>query len=538
MSHFHFTLQGRLGKGSILLGLPMGFCLWYTLKIADMDRNGFLTIPGHPIFESSDICFVILCAGISILVIQTLALFLLNHESDGIPGTGRNWGFCAGLMFLYQLLFLLAFYPAPGMNDTFNMAKYSAEAIIQFPWFPSLLYGIGNQWSERLWGSGEPSFFLISVLQLVIYSLTLTKICFWIREHIDKRSGMLLYLYFLLCPIVGNYAIAAVRDGIFSLSILLWMWLIFIALERGQWGKKEYMLFIAASMGLMLLRSNGTAVSLCMTVLVCCFVRKWKKIMLTGLVCAAIAIIPGRIILGNMGLEPLFQEGVGVPLQQAGRVIATEGQMSQESRDFMNKLLPYDEWKKEYRPYTVDFVKGSPEFNRYRMNTSKQEFIENWISMGIQNPRTYIEGWFLETYTLWAVFPRGYSPQSRFGWAMTDENVNGMQSDDNDKLAVGDFPMPEPVKYFLAKFQYEGSVFFGSGFCLWATIILCFSFFVAHRERIIWTAAPLFINTATLLVSTPACFAFRYSFAYVLGIPFLLVLLLRGKRLIAQQVKN
>jgi hypothetical protein len=61
------------------------------------------------------------------------------------------------------------------------------------------------------------------------------------------------------------------------------------------------------------------------------------------------------------------------------------------------------------------------------------------------------------------------------------------------------------------------------------TLFLCLLFYCGGRKRLILAALPLLANTLTLLVSTPASAVFRYSFAYVLGLPLLALVFLYEK---------
>lgn len=230
------------------------------------------------------------------------------------------------------------------------------------------------------------------------------------------------------------------------------------------------------------------------------------------------------MILSCHHWEPFFQESMAIPLQQMGRVLVMGGERSDETALLMNHLLPEEKWKKDYSPATVDFVKWDDDFRRNDLNREKAAFLKAWIDTGLKNPRIYVEGWMTETYALWNLDPLEHGVQSRFGWALSDENTKNMKPSDNDMLALGDFPIPFGLKAFLGNYTYSGSRFLGSGLCLWITLFFCLLFYLSGRRRFILAALPLLANTATLLLSTPASAVFRYSFAYVLGLPLLLIL--------------
>lgn len=122
-------------------------------------------------------------------------------------------------MAFWQLPFLLALYPAPGMNDTLFMMENPLYGGVQFPWLYSLVYGYGALLGKHLLGSREPVIFLLSLCQLFLYAYGLTRIVFHVKERQGEVPALLLYFYFTFLPMVGNYGIAAVRDGLFSLAL-------------------------------------------------------------------------------------------------------------------------------------------------------------------------------------------------------------------------------------------------------------------------------------------------------------------------------
>lgn len=223
----YLTIHGRLGRASLFGGIPLGIAIWYTIKIFRMDDQELLRSALDPVLALSDIPFLVLFAFIGFALMQSLVQLLLCVRILPHKNLGRKWfPVLAGTMFLYDLIFLLAFYPAPGMNDTVFMMDNPKYAGVQFPWLYSLIYGYEAEAARKLFGTREVSIFILSCLQLAVISAVLTRFSFWVKEHVDENAGYILYLYFLLFPMSGNYAIAAVRDGLFSAALLVWMWLL------------------------------------------------------------------------------------------------------------------------------------------------------------------------------------------------------------------------------------------------------------------------------------------------------------------------
>lgn len=516
------TAEKRAWRSAAVLALPFCGAAYYTWKMDALDRSGLLA-SGSP-FSLEDL-WIIAALTAAALPLFGKALFYGASQSFR-PGRGRLPPLWAGTVFLFLLWLpvLLVFYPAAGMNDTVYMMENPLKGSIQFPWGPTLFWGAGARLAERLTGSREPFIFAAVLWQMLLMA---TGLSWGAREAArlagHPRAAWVLLLYFAFFPMCGNYAAAAVRDPLYSLALLGWT----VILSRAALSGKGSSLFLTASClaALMLLRSNGIYVSLVLAgALMILVKREAKKTALLFLVCAAAAVLPGKAILHSIGEEPLFQETAAVPLQQAGRVLVTGGAMDEEMKELLTSYLPEERWKKGYSPYTVDFIKWDPAFRHDRMTETKTAFLAGWIRTGLSNPGTYLAGWMTETYALWNLDPLEHQVQSRFGWALTDENTAHMEPADNDRLAAGPLPLPSWIKSALVWYSFEGSRFLGAGLSLWITFFIGAFFYVRGEKRLILCCLPLWANGATLLVSTPASAVFRYSFAFVLILPVLVLL--------------
>lgn len=515
----------RVSLPCAVFSIPLSLASWYTWKI---DRMGeALLHPEYPLLSVEDLKVLFLIFLLLFAILPPVVRLFLSLSFERQEGTGSHLFLPAFLfMALWQVPSLLALYPAPGMNDTLFMMENPLYAGVQFPWFYSLIYGYGAAFGKAVLGTRELVIFALSLVQLLVYSYGLTAMVFFVRKRYGRNPGIFLYAWFTFFPMVGNYGIAAVRDGLFSLSLL---WCMVLFSDGPIENRKKMLMTAGALLGLMMFRSNGIFISAILVMALCLVTGKWKKPAALFLLCAVAAILPGRVILSTHGWQPLFQESMAIPLQQMGRVLVLDGERSEKTKELMAGLLPEEKWKKGYSPATVDFVKWDDHFRRNELNGERVPFLKAWLDTGLKNPRLYVEGWMTETYALWNLDPLEHDVQSRFGWALSDENTKNMKPSDNDMLALGDFPMPFRLKSFLGNYSYSGSRFLGAGISLWMTLFLCLLFYCGGRKRLILAALPLWANTLTLLVSTPASAVFRYSFAYVLGLPLLVLVFLYEK---------
>ena len=514
--------QVRRGRrAAAVLSLPLGAAGYYTWRIDAMDKAGTLSQPGAALLAPSDWLWILLLGaaayGTTVFLLPRLAR--LRLPECAIPSFPVRAG--GAILFLCWLPVLLAFYPAAGMNDTVYMMENPLRGSIQFPWAPTLFWGYGAEWAVRVFQSREPFIFAAVLLQMALMAWGLAWTAGKTGELAEcPLAGWMIAAYFAFFPMIGNYAAAAVRDPLYSLALLGWMMILWAAAETGRTDSGRV---VAASLGLMLLRSNGLAVSLLLFAALARLGRRRIRTGLILLICAVITVLPGKWILSHIGEEPLFQEAAAVPLQQTGRVLIMGGAMDEEMRQLLLSYLPEEQWWTSYSPYTVDFIKWNAAFQHDRMTRTKEAFLAGWARTGLANPRLYAEGWLTETYALWNLDPMEHQVQSRFGWALTDSQTAHMQPADNDRLSAGRLPLP--LKGTIAAASFEGSRFLGAGLCLWLTLIGAAVLYTQGRTRLIAVFLPLWANTATLLLSSPASAVFRYSFGYAIALPVIAALL-------------
>lgn len=520
------------GKTAFVFSLPLAAASYYTWKIDNLYNAHLLDAPGSSLFALHDLFYI----AVLYIAFSLMMPYIFWAISDiRIPvKKGQPWlSFYEKtvLCILLWLPFLLAFFPAPGMNDTVYMIENPYGAVVQFPYAASLVYGLGCRLSITLTESREWWIFILSVMEMVITALCGSFLSFWAgKKSHNPMVDNILFLYIALFPMIGNYAIAAVRDTLYTLTLLLWMVFLY-ELRTRPFGRKDYAVFLSVLLaGLMLMRSNGLPAALPLALAAGYLSRHWKETAAVFCAIAMAAILPAHAILQHEGDEILFQESAAIPLSQMSRVLAVEGRLDEPAKEVMSDLMPLSDWKEGYSPFTVDFIKWNDHFRHNEMNARKWDFLNAWIITGKENPRIYMEAWMMETYSLWNLDPLEYNVQSRFGWALSDENTEHMEPKNNDMMAAGDFPMPAKLKAALANYQFELSRFLGPGFSLWLILMAGCIMIVSQEKEKLWVILPVAVNWMTLMISTPASGVFRYSFIMVLGLPMVWILALsKGK---------
>lgn len=124
---------------------------------------------------------------------------------------------------------------------------------------------------------------------------------------------------------------------------------------------------------------------------------------LAGLIACVVVlclVVTGPIYRA-LGVAPSPKvESVGILLNQMARVAALDGDMSESDKEYLNSIVPLDEYKTLYSPTCTDSLKWSASFNNAAL---ENDFFEHWLSLLVQNPRAYFEAWELQTFGFWAV---------------------------------------------------------------------------------------------------------------------------------------
>lgn len=516
---------------SAALTLVLGPAIFYTIKINSLDSRHLLKSPEISILSMQDLPQIAAIITISFLLLRFFVypvcncLQLPQKKLKLILPDIRG---LAILFFLCWFPFLLAFYPGTGMNDTVNIIKVGTSITNQFPWPYVYFIHEGSKVSIFLFGTAEPWLFICSLLQMGLMASGLSFGIHWI----NKLSGnsylsLLLSAFFAFTPIMSNYVIAILRDPLYSLALLLMG--IFLTNHAGHktWGKSETKTFFWLCIGLMFFRNNGLYILFIITALLMRGKNNEnpKKIMLAFLAATLIMYIPPKVISTIHHIPPLTQEKLAIPIQQIGRTAALNGKITDSQQQSLEQIYPLSDWGKSYNPKSVDFIKWNHDFNRTELALREKDFMAVWFHIGINNPDLYTEAWMLNTYWNWNVnlIMPDFSSQSRFGYAMTDKNRKHV-NEGNNQVSGGNLPIPKSIKDALISWSYGYSNFLGAGFCLWMTLILSGALIIKGKSQYLWVVVPTLLNTGTLLLATPFCGAFRYSFAYVLLLPFLLFL--------------
>lgn len=419
----------------------------------------------------------------------------------------------AVLLLLCWSPYLLSYYPGSVLADSLVSIRQSLSEHITSNHYPvvySLLVGVFIK-IGRFLGNINIGVFLYSLFQSIVMSITLSFTLVWLfQKGIHKLCLLVFFLFYAVMPFFPAYAIIMWKDPIYSCALLLLMILLFETLaSRGKMLSSPKMIgaFLFLFAIISFLRNNGIyTVILCSLILFIYYRRQMLVAFMIFLSFIGLYFIITGPVYDTMGIESEFVESLGIPMQQLGYTIATDGELTPSEKEFLFTLLPEKNWKKDYRPCIVDPMKWDPEFNAAYLEDNKFVFIKIWAGVMTRNFGSYINAYCLETFGYWKLLV-----QNNYGYVDTYISDNELSIVPTDMFS----------HIFGISIQNKLNSFrpmIGSGTLLWCFLI-CLYLCVMQSERTWLILLPAFANWLVILIATPVAFSLRYVYIYALSLP-------------------
>lgn len=243
------------------------------------------------------------------------------------------------------------------------------------------------------------------------------------------------------------------------------------------------------------------------------------------LVAIASIIIQGPVF-AYLSWSPSYAETVPVPLNQMARIVYYNGTMSEDDREFMNKLLPLGRYKDAYAPCLIDkykwFNEGGVQFDANYLGTHKKEFFKTYFSMIASNPRLAFESWQLQTAGFWAPTRCAF-----FNSNMPMGNMNSLKATEKYGHGIWQRNLLENRFIDTRKLfsEYDASLPIGAVF--WLVLLTAVVALKKGHLPTLVAVLPVLSLSATLFLAAPEYYWPRYGYALTLILPVVVFLLLQ-----------
>ncbi len=451
-----------------------------------------------------------------------LAFYYINARWDFRKGMALASGkTCFWITFALTMsswsLQLLADNPCFLMGDTNYILEYGIGMAVQHPLLYVLFMDGGFQFFAGLTGSVSWGLLLMAWVQILLCSLVVSFVIFWLAEKGFNRvvTGCLI-LYYTFLPLIGHYNMSLVKDTWFGYFLLAATIAFYETAVTEKWLHKpgNFLLLVISFAGTMAIRNNGFYIILVLLI-IALFLVDWKSRMFLTVTIAGVLFLNHFLSSGN-----LAQEKLGIPIQQAAYVLVKGEDVSPEDAEVLENIFPIERWRECYSPAAVDAIKWSDDFNRYWLNDNEKLFMKTWRHMARGHIKEYATAWLYQTYGLWntmiMVSEGPWASQSIFSHDF--DYVYTIRKTWKQE-AAGYIPILPEVLAKLIRGSSRHIKYPGAGQCLWLTVMCGLAAVSLKDKRGILILLPVLGVTGTLFLSTPLSTAFRYSFCYVLNLP-------------------
>ena len=306
-------------------------------------------------------------------------------------------------------------YPAILGNDQWTqLAQY--WGVIPFtthhPPAHTFLIGTCTQIGLML-GDVNRGLFAYVLVQVVLYALTVGY-SFQVLRRLRAPAWLkgLYYVSVALSPYYSNRVGACSKDNIFSISVLLFIIeLIYAMLDPDEFAEKRSHRILAALsiIGVLLMRNNGRYIlyptlAVIAVLLFRCRKTLRKQTLYTAAAIIIIGVAASAFITFAIRTACHVEDGsvaemLSLPFQQTARTVLEHGEdITDEEREAIDAVLPYDRLAELYKPSISDPVKA--EMREEATGEDLFRYLRVWLRMFRKYPGTYICATVNQSYGL------------------------------------------------------------------------------------------------------------------------------------------
>ena len=373
------------------------------------------------------------------------------------------------------------------------------------------------------------SIIIYTALQVLATSAFMASLFFSIfQRRIPYLIKVLLLAVCVALPIYAIFAISNTKDIYWSLCLSGFTVLIYRLLlspEQKQ-SRKFWLLFNIYLLGVVLLRNNGIYITVLNLGFLLWLFPKQREMLYKSMGIILVAFWLVSMWYKLFDIEPMFKEKVNIPIQQIAAVVINGGDLTDEQKDFISKVIPLKRIKVRHDPNSVDTIKwGQSGFSSRFLNAHKLEFMKVWLELALANPQLYIKSYLQAVYWYWA-------PSDMENLNLILDVVPGVKFITEEARAFVyehglihcDFYIPI-LEWYLSKYYETSYNFWHEGTLFWIVFGCALLYYLKRRNlKYLIIYLPVFSLWLTLMVAVPGPY-FRYVLSYIYLLPFFIALL-------------
>ncbi|MCR4611537.1 MAG: DUF6020 family protein [Lachnospiraceae bacterium] len=494
--------------------------------------------------------------GIVCFVVLKIIAFLIRRfcTQKALQPTAITWKnslFIFGLFFIAWLPYFIIFYPGTANTDTvvqmmqsFQIPSYINELTTMqppqtyytnhHPFATTMLFELFFKLGLNIFGDINIGVAIYVVLHMLFISAVFTTALQYLRYiGVTPKRILFIQLVIMFLPIFPMYAICMVKDTLFAAFLLLFMIMMYeVARTDGEIFKKwQFNLMMALDSAFIMLTKNyGWYILIIVAVVYAIAYRKYIiRIAVTFVPIILIyQLVWTSLLLPMWNVAPVGkQEMLSVPFQQTARYVTEyPDEVTEEEKEAINGVLPYNRLPKLYEPMLSDWVKEK--FNQESTGEDISKYFSAWWKMFLKHPGTYIESILNNTYEYWDIDKISDLEYYEFEPYLQKHDTEDQYTD----LYVTHSDKTEVLRYAVYQFilMLEKTpivnIFASLGLMPWLILyMIVFSFFQKRGKYVLTYLVPVIIYAICMV--GPDNGNSRYIMPVIFAMPYLIALLFR-----------
>lgn len=517
---FKLKINKKMNKLSILISIIISLLICVGNVVENSMTNNTLNIFSVRILFKLLITFGGVFIFLNLLFntfftkIQNINLLCQNERKSDKKIFFISWG----MIFLLWLPYFLRYFPGIMTLDSRVQLSYIEDMIFRNnhpfiqTWFEGGIYNLG----KFLFNNTNMAMGFYTIIQMLILSAIFAYAVKFLYKHKFNSIIVVLVLFaYALLPQFALYSVTVWKDVLFGGAMLIMFISVIEMTLTDKLKISNIILFVISAVMILFFRNNGIYIMIvCLPFFIYCFRKKIKIILpiLIGLF-TLYFVVTGPVYNYLKVEKPSNVESLGVPLQQVGRVIASDGKMGKEEKEYLMTIFDFAEIKNVYAPHIVDPVKNHA--NRGVLATTEKQFLETWFSLFLKNPDTYVEAYLSQTLGYWYPSVKYWTTGS-----LSSENTYGVH---NVNL------LPNILTKIIDRvnsLDYSLSVLcwgIGLGFILLFLSIVVASIRKIDKDKYFAWYIPFVGLWITMMLASPVFAEYRYVYGLFTSLPIILL---------------
>ena len=404
--------RGKADRPALALSCLLGFFLTLGVSFRQFSSIAYFTA------SANQLCIALLTWGGCWICLYALCKWLFERISRFQPAPGILVSrLTPGKAHLLAMLLLLACWLPlilthfPGSVDTdssVQLAMYSGRMAMdtRHSWAGTVLLGMLWRCGTALLGSSY-GIALLTGLQTLLAAAVFGGVCACASRRLGRGFGWAFLCFYGFTPVWWSYLQCSCKDTLFFVAFA-WLLLTAFRLSLGEHGRSAYLQLIISAVLTAILRNNGTVVAVPLLVMLICRVKEKKpRIRAAAVSAVALAfILLLNVVLVQLNHIPSYSvfESRSVQLQQVARCVKEKGdELTEQDREDISAVLPYDRLADAYKPELSDRIKNLV-LDRLPDDETLQRFNRVWLSLLQRYPVTCLNALLGQCYEYLAPF--------------------------------------------------------------------------------------------------------------------------------------